>query len=303
LQNSKSISNKNHGLVISKHGAELLVENTSGQYIRCIPRKKLPAIVCGDSVVWEKISKNQGAVTELNQRTTLLSRPNNSGVVKPIAANINQMLIVCAIKPDYDLSLIDNYLVSAELLKIKPVIIINKIDLISENDLVNLKQTFSIYKNLKYQLLYTSSINSTGMNVFLASLDAQTSIFVGQSGVGKSSLINFLLPNLNLKTKALNESINLGKHTTSATTLYHLPSSGSIIDSPGVREFKLWKINQSEAAWSFPEFRPHMDECKFRNCIHIDEPGCAIKNALEKDEITMKRYLSYKRIISEIINQ
>ncbi|MFV1983144.1 MAG: ribosome small subunit-dependent GTPase A [Thiohalomonadales bacterium] len=298
MQNSTIIPENNIGLVISKHGIELIIEDSNGLHIRCIPRKKLPPIVSGDFVKWEKLSNDQGVVTALNPRTTLLSRPNNNGKVKPIAANISQMLIVCAIKPDYDFSLIDNYLVAAELLKITPILVINKIDLLNSNDFTNLKNKFSCYDKLNYQLYFTSILKSNIMKSFTKGLDKQTSIFVGQSGVGKSSLINFLLPNLNLKTRALNNSINLGKHTTSSTTLYHLPSSGSIIDSPGVREFKLWNINHIEAAWSFPEFRPFINLCKFRDCVHLKEPGCAVKAAIEKNKITERRYQSYKRILS-----
>ncbi len=303
MSNSKVISEKYSGLVIAKHGAELVIENSSGQHFRCIPRKKLKTIVCGDRVTWEKLSdkssNKQGVVTALDSRTTLLSRPNNSGIVKPIAANITQMLIVCAIKPDYDLSLIDNYLVAAELLKITPVLIVNKIDLLSDADFIALKNKFKDYEKLEYQLYYTSTLNSDRMTLFTEQLSKHISIFVGQSGVGKSSLINFLLPDLNLKTRALNDSINLGKHTTSTTTLYHMPVSGSIIDSPGVREFKLWKINHLEAAWSFREFREFIDQCKFRDCKHINEPGCAVKAALDNNQISNRRYSSYTRIIQE----
>lgn len=297
MPDSNIISDSNNGLVISKHGAELIVEDTEGHHFRCIPRKKIPTIVCGDSVVWEKLTNKQGIVTALNSRTTLLSRPNNNGITKPIASNITQMLIVCAIKPDYDLSLVDNYLVVAELLKITPILLVNKIDLINKKELAELQNKFNCYSKLNYQVFFISSFDSNSLKLFTKYLESQISIFVGQSGVGKSSLINFLLPTLKLKTRELNDTINLGKHTTSATTLYHLPSSGSIIDSPGVREFKLWKINSTDAAWSFPEFRIFIDQCKFRNCIHLNEPGCAIKNAIVKNKITERRYQSYKRII------
>ncbi len=297
MQNTET--NSNNGLVIAKHGAELIIEDSTGQLIRCIPRKKISTIVCGDSVVWEKISDKQGIVTALNSRTSLLSRPNNNGIIKPIAANITQMLIVCAIKPDYDFALIDNYLVAAELLKITPVIIINKIDLLNDIELKTIKEKFNAYAKLNYQLFYTSTTNPNAMNLFTEQLDQHTSIFVGQSGVGKSSLINFLLPELKLKTRKLNDSINLGKHTTSTSTLYHLSKTGSIIDSPGVREFKLWNIDHIEAAWSFKEFRPYIDQCKFRNCVHLNEPQCAVKKALENNMIINRRYQSYKRIISE----
>ncbi len=299
MQNPETNSKNTNGLVIAKHGAELIIENSTGQHIRCIPRKKLATIVCGDSVIWEHLSDNQGIVTALNTRTSLLSRPNNNGILKPIAANITQMLIVCAIKPDYDFLLIDNYLVAAELLKITPVIIINKIDLLNNIELKIIKEKFNSYAELSYQLFYTSTVTPNAMNLFTKQLDQHTSIFVGQSGVGKSSLINFLLPQLKLKTRELNDSINLGKHTTSTSTLYHLSKTGSIIDSPGVREFKLWNIDHIEAAWSFKEFRPYIDQCKFRNCVHINEPHCAVKKALENNTITNRRYQSYKRIISE----
>jgi len=292
-------SENNTGLVISKHGAELIIEASDGHYIRGIPRKKLPTIVCGDKVDWEIISNNQAVVTALHNRTTLLARPNNSGIIKPIAANITQMLIVCAIKPDYDFSLIDNYLVAAELLEITPILIVNKIDLLNNKELKTLKAKFYSYTQLNYQLYYTSTKNAKDMDLLLDKLKEKTSIFVGQSGVGKSSIINFLLPDLKLKTRELNDAINLGKHTTSTTTLYHLPTTGSIIDSPGVREFKLWEVNKSEAAWSFPEFRPFINQCRFRDCVHQNEPGCAIKEALEKKIITERRYQSYNRIINE----
>ncbi|VAW92942.1 Ribosome small subunit biogenesis RbfA-release protein RsgA [hydrothermal vent metagenome] len=299
MKNQEKNLSLDNGLVIAKHGAELVIETSNGQHIRCIPRKKLATIVCGDNVIWEKLSNEQGVVTALNSRTTLLSRPNNSGIIKPIAANITQMLIVCAIKPDYDFSLIDNYLVAAELLSITPVIIVNKIDLLDTEKFEIIKNKFNSYAVLGYQLFFTSTVNATSMSEFTEQLNQHTSIFVGQSGVGKSSLINFLLPKLKLKTRALNDSINLGKHTTSTTTLYHLSKSGSIIDSPGVREFKLWDISHTQAAWSFKEFRPYINQCKFRDCKHFNEPQCAVKVALQNNDITNRRYLSYKRIVSE----
>lgn len=301
MQNSNITSDTYNGLVISKHGAELVIEYENGQHIRCVPRKKISAIVCGDKVTWERISTNQGVVTALHSRTTLLSRPDNNGVIKPVAANITQMLIVCAIKPEFDFSLIDNYLVSAELLKITPVLVVNKIDLVNKDELKIVADEFEYYQKLNYQLYFVSVLKPKKLQPLIETLAAQTSILVGQSGVGKSSIINVLLPDLNLKTSALHDSINLGKHTTSTTTLYHLPASGSIIDSPGVREFKLWKINLTEAAWSFPEFRPYIDHCKFRNCAHLNEPGCAVKQALDNKAITERRYQSYKRIINSKI--
>jgi len=287
------------GLVIGQAGHQLDVE-IDDHVVRCSRRKNIGTIVTGDRVVVEAVPPSEHVITAVLPRTSLLARPDFRGQMKAIAANLDRIFIICSVRPELNEGLIDRYLVAAETLGITPVLVLNKIDLVDDEQLKILRERVSLYARLGYELIESSAKDKQGIDALLTSLHTHTSIMVGQSGVGKSSLVNALLPEVNIKTKEISESTNKGMHTTSASRLYHLPKGGSLIDSPGVREFGLWQVSAEELFNGFVEFREHKGLCKFSNCQHKSEPQCAIRHAIKAKEISQGRYESYNRILESL---
>jgi ribosome biogenesis GTPase len=288
------------GLVIANHGSSLIVETEQKQSFRCQARQNLGAIVCGDRVIWHPTSADEGVITAVLERDSLLSRPLYHNEKKPVAANIDQILIVSAPAPKLQTALIDRYLVITEITKIAPKLIINKIDLLADDELAQLKQQLQVYENIGYDVIYISTKFDKNFAQFEELIHDKTSVLVGQSGVGKSSIIKKILPDLNIQIGELSEQSKLGKHTTSASRLYHLHNGGFLIDSPGVRDFGLWHIDEQDIALGFREFRPFLGRCKFKNCKHDIEPDCAILHAVETGEISAQRFQSYQLIVSNL---
>jgi ribosome biogenesis GTPase len=284
-------SSEQTGLVITRYGQHVLVEAESGELYHCTGRQNIKLSVAGDQVIFQTISKSEGVVTALLERDNQLSRS-----YKLIASNIDQLWLVVAVEPHYQFELIDRYLVVAENAGLPINIVVNKIEL--SNDFERIKHNFSMYESTGYQVFYLSVKDQINIEQFKTLLDDKTHIFLGQSGVGKSSLINELIPNLNLRVNEISTKSKLGKHTTTNTTLYHIPSGGDLIDSPGIREFQLDDLSNKEILSGFREFKPFIGACKFRNCAHINEPNCAIKEAVESGEIHHKRYENYLQLIS-----
>ena len=278
------------GLVITRYGQRLLVEAESGELYQCTGRRNIELSVAGDQVVFQTIDNDEGVVTALLERDNLLRRSQ-----KIIAANIDQLWLVVAVEPHYQFELIDRYLVVAENANLPINIVVNKIELSDNPEQVI--YDFSMYESAGYNVHYLSVKEQTNLGEFKAQLNHKAHIFLGQSGVGKSSLINELIPDLNLRVNELSTKSKLGKHTTTNTTLYHIPSGGDLIDSPGIREFQLDELTNKEILSGFREFKPYIGECKFRNCAHINEPKCAIKTAVEAGEINPMRYNNYLQLI------
>ncbi len=278
------------GRVITRYGQHLLVESKTGHLYQCTGRRNIKLSVAGDWVVFQVIN-NQGMVIALLQRDNQLNRTD-----KIIAANIDQLWLVVAVQPHYQFELIDRYLVVAENAGLPIHIIVNKIEL--ANDINQVEFDFSMYESAGYSLHYLSVKTQVNINKLKNQLNNQVQLFLGQSGVGKSSLINALIPNLNLRMNEISQKSKLGKHTTTNTTLYHIPSGGDLIDSPGIREFQLDKLTNKQILNGFREFKPFIGQCKFRNCAHINEPNCAIKTAIKSAEIHPKRYQSYLNLIT-----
>ncbi|MCW8387135.1 small ribosomal subunit biogenesis GTPase RsgA [Fluoribacter dumoffii] len=302
IQQNYHESKKNHdalaeGLVITRFSRHVEIEDNEGHLLRCSMRPNLETLVAGDRVIWQMEGKNQGVVVSLYPRSSVLAKPTSSGILKPVAANISQLIIVIAPKPEISWPLLDSYLVMAETLHLHAVILLNKTDLPCES----LKtQLLMDYGSLPYPVLQASKSNPASLQQLKEKLNHQVSVFVGQSGVGKSSLISNILPHeQNISINELSEISELGRHTTSNSRYYHLPSGGALIDSPGVREFSLWHIDASEIAQGYPEFRPYLSLCKFRNCTHKDTPHCAIIKAKNEGLIAEKRYENFIKLCAQ----
>ena len=290
----------NPGRIIAHFGKRIVIEDAQGQEHRCSARRNLPPLVCGDEINWHYPDPKSCIIHELRPRRSLLARPDARGKQKIIAANIDQILIVCAPLPELNEGLLDRYLVAAALTEIKPVIVLNKTDLLDKKQRLHYQERLSIYQQLGYPIIYTSAHEDEAFNQLSERLREQTSILVGQSGVGKSSLLNRLLPEVNARIGEVSDATGKGRHTTTTARLYHLPDSGALIDSPGIREFGLWNVSPKQLAQGFPEFVKRKDECRFRDCQHRNEPGCAILEDVENGEISASRHASYLRILASL---
>jgi ribosome biogenesis GTPase len=288
------------GLVVAHYGTQVAVESEPGSSQRCHLRANLEGLVTGDRVVWCE-GDPVGVVVAQLERESVLSRPDPYGKLKPVAANIDQIVLVIAPFPQPHANLIDRYLVAAETVNIEPVILLNKTDLLDGDRALQrrMDELLAIYPTLGYRLLRTT-IKHSALEELHDALRERVSVFVGQSGVGKSSLVNVLLPEAELRVGALSESTQKGTHTTTTAQLFHLTCGGSLIDSPGIREFGLWHMTREQVERGFREFQPLLGHCKFRDCQHQQEPGCAILQAVESGAISEGRMGSYRRIVASL---
>lgn len=289
------------GRVIGRFGKHADVEDEAGVVHRCHMRRTIGSVVCGDDVLFrpgKDLSLRISGIIELVQdRKSVLTRPDFYDGVKPVAANIDQIIIVSSVLPSLSLNIIDRYLVAAEDVEITPVILLNKVELLDENELKEVESQLQIYRDIGYQIVYTSCKTLTGLEELSACLKDKISVFVGQSGVGKSSLINALLPEADEIIGDISDNSGLGQHTTTTAKLLHFPAGGDLIDSPGVREFALWHLPVERLTNGFKEFREYLGGCKFRDCKHGSDPGCLIKTAVDQGKINQQRYQSYHKIL------
>jgi ribosome biogenesis GTPase len=233
-------------------------------------------------------------------RSSELQRPNNQGELKPVAANIDFIVIVFAVEPRAHANLIDRYLVAAEASGIEPVLLLNKVDLLDTDAGDYLRPLLEQYEALGYRVLKASTTAAHGLDELKQLLKDRISVFVGQSGVGKSSLINALLPGVDLKVGELSEQTRKGRHTTTTARLFHFPDGGDLIDSPGIREFALWHVDPDQVLDGFAELRELRGHCRFRDCRHESEPGCAFRAALDEGRISASRFNSYRQILQSL---
>lgn len=290
-----------HGVVVTRHAKHADVETENGEIFRCNLRRTLKNVVVGDQVSWrlgsEQLQGISGVIEAVFPRKNELTRPDYYDGIKVMASNIDQIIIVSAVLPTLSLNIIDRYLVICETANIPAVIVLNKVDLLSESERHQIQAQLAIYEKIGYQTLCLSADSGENMAQLHHYLARGTSIFVGQSGVGKSSLINRLLPEVNALTGAVSDVSGLGQHTTTASRLYHLPQGGNLIDSPGIREFGLWHLEPEQITQGYREFQAVLGTCKFRDCKHRDDPGCALKQAVEKGAISAIRFENYHRLI------
>lgn len=301
--NASDLEPGSEGLVIAHYGVQLDVEpiDEPGNTYRCKMRANLPALVTGDRVVWRAGKDKTGVVVAHLPRASELARPDSQGQLKPVAANINYIVLVIAPVPEPHGNLIDRYLVAAESVGIEPVILINKTDLLNEANEIEIKENLlKVYRDIGYQVLEASTVTDHGLDTLRTLLNDHASVFVGQSGVGKSSLINCLMPGINIKVGELSANTGKGTHTTTVARLFHMPDGGILVDSPGIREFGLWHMNADDVIHGFRELHPFIGHCRFRDCRHEQEPGCAIHAALEDGHITPRRMASYRQIVKSL---
>jgi ribosome biogenesis GTPase / thiamine phosphate phosphatase len=282
------------GLVVASFGKRYEVELADKSRISCVTRGKKTDLACGDKVIIKLTDKAEGVVEKCLERASILYR-SSAIKSKTIATNVSQIIIVLATQPSFYEALLNRCLVAAEAAKIKPLIVLNKCDLADADDA---KIKLKLYQDLGYEVLHLSAkCDITGLRLYLKN---HQSVLVGQSGMGKSTIINALLPGQNVRTQVMSEALDSGKHTTTATHLYHIDGNSSLIDSPGLQEFGLNHLSQTDLELAFIEFRPYLGKCRFNNCTHTHEPDCAVTNAVAAGKISATRLKFYQELTTEL---
>lgn len=287
------------GLVVSYFGNSVAVETDDGQVFQCHLRRNQELPLVGDYVYWQRDQEGEtGVITGIKPRKSLLARGDGRGKMKPIAANLDTVVIVMAPPPIFSEHLIDRYLIAAELLGIDAILVMNKADLLNETSEKDADAHLAPYASVPYPTIKSSIYLDNGMEDLRTILANKTAVLVGPSGVGKSSIISALGASDTIRIGEVSPK-GAGRHTTTATRLYHLPSGGRLIDSPGVREFNLWPVTKADVLRGFKEFHDVEGECKFRDCQHTAEPGCAVQAAVANGKINPQRYASYQEFMKQ----
>jgi ribosome biogenesis GTPase len=279
------------GVIVAAFGRHFHVELPKDM-LDCVTRGRNRDVACGDCVEVRETALGQGVVEAVAPRRTLLYR-SDAFKQKLIAANVTRIIFVLAPVPSYSGELLSRCLIAAEAAHVPALVVVNKADLIAET--AQTLQDLAWIKKLGYDLISLAAKRSVAP---LADyLNGHTSVLVGQSGMGKSTIINALVPEAQARVREVSEALDAGKHTTTSARLYHLSETSHIIDSPGLQEFGLFHLTDAELANALPEFRPYLGKCRFHNCLHVNEPDCAVLAACKKGEIRAPRLDLYQRIL------
>ena len=288
---------KSTARVVAGHGRRFVVEDASGVRTVCLTAGRGLHLVCGDEV-HTAVTAEGSVITEVLSRRSLFSKADNRGRSVPAAANLDYVLMVLAPVPAPELFLMDKYLASIEGMGLAASIVLNKMDLLDEEDDGGLGRRLDYLGRLGYPVYRVSTRTGAGMDALAHALAGKHSLLVGQSGVGKSSLLNILVPGADHRIDELSAATDEGRHTTTATTLHPLPGGGALLDSPGVRDLELTDRDPAHIGPLFRDFREPAARCRFANCLHLQEPGCAVKSAVEEKTIPESRYTSYRWLMT-----
>jgi ribosome biogenesis GTPase len=293
----KSTAPTRSGTVVASFGRQTLVELADGTTVACVRRGKRGELACGDRVAIAATARGQGVIEALEPRASLFYRSDVQRE-KLIAANVTQIVIVLATAPAFHPELLDRCLAAAEHEKIHALIALNKMDLAASPAAL---QSLAPYRALGYDVLPLAA--KIDIAPLRAQLAGHVSVLVGQSGMGKSTIINRLLPDAAARVGELSAALASGRHTTTHARLYHLDAASHIIDSPGLQEFGLHHVLPQDLEHGFVEFRPHLGRCKFNDCRHLSEPGCAITAAMQDGAIHPQRVASYRRLVTQLMRK
>ena len=294
---------QSEALVLVSYGSHGVVLLPDGERKHCKFRRQVGRPFCGDRVMVAYADEESLVVESVLPRKNYFLRADERQRRNIIAANLDQVLIVVAPSPLPSRDLVERYLLAIHSLGMQPLIVYNKTDLVPDPDDtangIKVLEHMPDYEALGYTVIRTSCKAPSGISALQSVLKDKTSILVGQSGVGKSSLINQLIPDLQIQTGELSSATGKGTHTTTSTIMYQLTEGGYLVDSPGVWEYGIWKLEDFELAAGFIEFEPWLGQCRFNNCLHVSEPDCAIKQAVEDGLIRNWRFRSYLRLMEQ----
>lgn len=284
-------------LVVATFSRRMRLRLSDGNEVDARIKGKRLRPVCGDHVTAEPIDgESDWLITGISPRRNELTRPTLRGKVEVLASNVDSLVIVAAAAPMPDWFIVDRYICAAELMGASLIVVFNKTDLLEGHDIEIIE--LDEYRDIGLPVIETSAEKGTGTDDVLAAVAGQRAIVVGQSGVGKSSLINQLTADAQQRTAAISGKTGEGRHTTVNSVMIHLNNDAQVIDSPGVRDYAPALDSSTDAARGFREIAALAERCRFANCRHLREPGCAVKDAVEAEEISERRYESYKRVIN-----
>lgn len=289
------------GLIVAAHGRHYLAQ-ADGQLWQCVTRGKKSDVATGDRVRFRATSADQGVIEEILPRTTLLYR-SDQFKSKLLAANVTQLFIVVATEPSFSDDLVSRALVAAEAAGIRPHLVLNKVDLQAQRDAA--RERVALYAELGYPVHEVSATGDPGsaLETLRPLLQGQSTIMIGQSGMGKSSLVQLLVPDVDIAVREISQRLDSGKHTTTFTRLYSVGRQTSVIDSPGFQEFGLYHLSEGMLERAFPEFAPHLGQCRFYNCHHVAEPGCAVLQAVGSEQVDAGRHQLYLQLRHESLQK